>query len=72
MSRKVCLVRTNDKTERAIGQCRKNKRGDSKGESNDSPGIPGRGVFPVGGGGGRRGEGGVSPPDVPSGAKQTK
>ena len=32
----------NDKTERARGLGRKNKRGDRKGESNDSPAIPDR------------------------------
>ena len=34
----------NDKTERARGLGRKNKRGDRKGESNDSPEIPDRRV----------------------------
>ena len=32
----------NDRTERARGLGRKNKRGDRKGESNDSPEIPGK------------------------------
>ena len=32
----------NDKTERARGLGRKNKRGDRKGELNDSPKIPDR------------------------------
>ena len=34
----------NDKTERARGLGRKNKRGDRKGKSNDSPEIPDRGL----------------------------
>ena len=33
----------NDKTERVTGLGKKNKRGDSKVESNDSPEIPDRG-----------------------------
>ena len=36
------ISRKNDKTERARGLGRKNKRGDTKGESNDSPEIPNR------------------------------
>ena len=36
------ISRKNDKTERARGLGRKNKRGDRKGESNDSPEIPDR------------------------------
>ena len=36
------LAKTNGKTERARGLGRKNKRGDRKGESNDSPEIPDR------------------------------
>ena len=38
------LAEKNDNTERAKGLGRKNKRGDRKGESNDSPKIPDRRV----------------------------
>ena len=37
------ISRKNDRTERARGLGRKNKRGDRKGEPNDSPEIPDRG-----------------------------
>ena len=45
MSGEWTFSRKMTKTERARGLGRKNKRGDSKGESNDSPEIPDRNVL---------------------------